>query len=393
MKKFNLKSDWFVFVLLALFSFILGILLIRILPPFPVISDFLDYDNIAKALVEKGGYITISTDNLIYPPLYPIFLSIIYRMFGYSYSAVYLVQFIFLGVIAFIFYKTGKKYIGLSKTFSILVSLTIIIWPYMMLYSLVVSSEILFILFLSIFLYLFLKFVDLPTRQLSVGMGIAIGLAVLTRPVALLLPLWLIIGVTLLHFISYWKLTLQHFKLSLLSLLVFIITLLPWIGFVYLKFDRLIPVASNLSAVTDKANNSFEYLKGTIGESLMHSGGTMKETLEIKALNVILFWNPGASGYNVASLVEKHPKAEIFVTFYKIGFIIIVLLGLGSMYYVRTKRSIALLLSVLLYFWSVHTVLFPFPRYTLPIIPILILLAFYMLNTIIEFSRICLKKY
>ena len=32
---------------------------------------------------------------------------------------------------------------------------------------------------------------------------------------------------------------------------------------------------------------------------------------------------------------------------------------------------------IVAYFWLLHTLLYPYPRYTLPLIPIVILLAFY----------------
>lgn len=381
--KWLLKKETVVILFTAL-SLIIGLILIRGIPPFPVISDFLDYDQIGQSIATTGNYITISTQEIIYPPLYPIFLAIIYKVGGHSYTLVYLVQFLLTGLVAGISFLIAHQQLGLGKKTSLAVGLVVLGWPYLVLYSLLLSSEILFIFFLILFIYQLFSLIANPTKKTAVIAGLLGGLAVLARPVALLLPLWLVIGLAITNYLWPMGLNKKHLIVGFLGLMVFIATLIPWTGYVYQHFGRIIPVASNLSYVFDKANNTLGYLE---------TESATKETSLTKAklTNIYLFWNPGASGYQADSLTAKFPRASILFWFYRIGFILIVLCALSSIYWAKTNRLIWISLAVILYFWALHTVLFPFPRYTLVIMPLVITLALFNIYTTTK-HLLCRKK-
>ncbi len=378
------------FGLFFFLSLIIGLFSISHLGAFPVISDFLDYDTIALSLIKNHTYLAISSDALIYPPGYPIFLSILYITFKHSYTVIYVCQFILTGIIGFIYYKISTVYLKMRKDVSLIVGLTVVGWPYMILYSQLLSSEIVFILFISLFLISFLKEMSELERKINIMPGFFLGLATLTRPVALLLPFWIIIFLYISNKLSVWKFTKTQLRKILVTSIIFIATISPWILYVYIKYDRFIPVASNLSFVFNKGNSSFEYLQ-TPGEPKVietkETPDQLKNFVKAKVQNIFLFWNPGASGYHVDALIHKYPKIIFFVWSYKIIFIIFILTGLSAFCWFKTNKIVAMFFAVVFYFWAVHVVLFPFPRYTLPVIPIVITLAFFSIENIFKLKK------
>jgi hypothetical protein len=203
--------------------------------------------------------------------------------------------------------------------------------------------------------------------------GIFIALAVLARPVALLLPFWVIIGLIILNYLSILRLNKTYLKNGLIGLLIFTSCLLPWIGYVYVKYNRLIPVASNLSYVFGKANKTLEYLD----KPAQTTQNSWKDIGKAKIKNIYLFWDPGANGYNFDMLIAAHPSMKLLIYAYKIFYFLILGAALYSLYWLRGNKGVVILSVMIVYFWSVHTVLFPFPRYTLPVIPLVIILAIY----------------
>ncbi|MCB9805581.1 glycosyltransferase family 39 protein [Candidatus Nomurabacteria bacterium] len=363
----------------VILSILISFLLTEILPQFPVISDFLDYDNIAVALSNGQGYITISEQQIIYPPLYPIFLSVIYYIFGHVYSMVFLFQFILSGTIASICSFIAYDFFKLKKVTSLLIGIIVLFWPYMILYSLLISSEMVFIFFLITSVFFFFKFIEDPSLINAIITGATIGLAILARPVALLLPLWMLIGLFILKRFQNFVWTKKHFQNGILSIVVAIVVLLPWTFYVQQKFDRIVPIASNLSHVFNKANNTIEYLdKSSVGEQ------RLGDLAKAKLKNVYLFWNPGAGGYQANEVTNSHSWINLLIWAYKIFFIIMVILMLSSIYWFRKNIFILSSLSIILYFWCLHIVLFPFPRYTLPIIPLVLILSTFSIEKIIS---------
>lgn len=372
-------------IIIAL-SILLGIMCLVFLPRFPVTSDSLDYENIALHIIEKAEYSTISSDQIIYPPLYPIFLAVFYPFTAQPHETIFLLQFLLVGAIACVAYLFVKRFLKLERIPALILALLVLVWPYFTLYSLLISSEVVFTIFLLSSIYFFFAFIENPTKKNAIITAILIGLAVLARPVALLLPFWVFGLILVAHYAKFITLTREHFKKGLLILAFFIITLIPWTLYVYVKFDRVIPVASNLSYVFNKANKSLEYLGE---EKLTQEKKTAGDVVKAKLTNIYLFWNPGASGYHVDGLVAKHSSAQWGVQLYKVGFFLILALALFSIKWIREKKEILFLCCIILYFWSLHTVLFPFPRYTLPIIPLVIILAVYSGNYLL---RSWLKK-
>lgn len=364
------KQDLIISISIFVLSIILSFIFIKFFPELPVISDSADYNEIATKIISEKTYVTISEDNILYPPLYPIFLSIIYSLGFGTFKVVYFIQYLLIGGTSILTFLTLRKFTKTNLALSIIASVAVIFWPYFILYSQLISSEVLysFLLALSVFLLLHIK--KDSKKYLIILTGISLGFAILTRPVALLLFPWILIALFIFSKMPkiFDEISIPWKKYLTIGAIM-VITILPWEIYVKVKYDRIIPVASNLSYVFEKANGTKAYLST---ESIPQKEISF---IEAKAKNIYLFWNPGATGYHLDILKEKYPLAKNLVLFYRIVFLLIVgLLIVGA--FSQRKNVVILILSILiLYFWTLHTVLFPFPRYTLPIIPFAIIVA------------------
>lgn len=361
-------------IALLVFSLCISFLLVKFFPALPVISDSEDYHQIAQHLITDHTYITISSDKILYPPLYPIFTALIYALTSIgAFSSVYLIQYFLVGATAACIFLIMRKFTTLPYAATFIGSIAILLWPYLMLYSQLISSEILYTFLLSLFILLFLHVNKQSTLPLLIFTGITIGLTILTRPVALLLLPCMLIGLLIARrFPAQFALEKIPWKKYLIILTVAFITVIPWEIYVKSTYDRVIPVSSNLSYVFNKANNTFAYLPES--ESLPEKKNVL-DIIKIKARNVYLFWDPGASGYHLDILKQQYPIAGFMVSIYKLIFFIILILALSGSIVLRKNKVVLLLILVVCYFWGLHTILFPFPRYTLPIMPYMIILA------------------
>jgi len=374
MKLSSSKRSLFVLVSIFLLSICLSAVFVYLFPKLPVISDSKDYHDIAVEIVSNNTYLEISDGSILYPPLYPIFLSLIYKITNIgSFSSVYFIQYLLVGGISILVFLILKKFSRIPLVIALIASFLILFWPYFILYSQLISSEILYTFLLLLFFLLFLGISKSKGRSIAICAGITLGLAILTRPVALLLLPCIFIALLFIKnkpkffgdFSLPWK---KYF----LVLFFMIIVILPWEIYVKVKYDRLIPISTNLSPVFDKANKTFSYLPQTQTPT---SKNKILNIIEIKLKNIYLFWDPGASGYHLDIIKEKYPIASFAVSLYKGIFFVILILSAIGVFLHRKDYLIILCFLLIFYFWALHTVLFPFPRYTLPIIPYVIIVA------------------
>lgn len=357
----NTSKNILIPILLIFLAVVIGALTLLFIPKYPVISDSLDYDNAALTLLQEKKF--LPSGGVLYPPGYPFFLAIIYAIFGHNYNAVYIIQFLLLGGIGVVVYFLGKNRLKFSDGQAVIVSIVTILWPYFILYPMLLMSEILFIFLFLLFVYYFLD-----SRAIS---GLFLGLATLTRPVILLLPFWLI-------FFAFLFAKKISFKKPLV---IFLIIISLWITFTYINSGRIIPVASNLPVVLEKAYKTLGY-----EEEFQNSAPAeinLQTIVVSKLKNIYLFWNPGAGGYQAEAVTEKYALVRYLFLLYKIVFFIILGLAFISLKFWKTKE-IFFLWTIIFYFWSLHTILFPFPRYTLPIMPLVIILAIFTIKRAYE---------
>ena len=352
---------------------VLGLLLPKALPAFPVVSDSLDYQMIAQGLVERHTYLDISAEQLLYPPGYPVLLALAFWIQGgVGYGSVHFLQTLLVGISAWLAFLLLRK-LGQRPPIALGGGAVTLFWPYLLLYAHLVASEIPYVALLVAGVTAFIHGWERPGWRWPAGTGILFGLAILVRPVALFLPLGLLLFFAGLMLIRWLPRNDALLRFAGIAWLASLLTIAPWVAAVSAYAQRFVPVASNLSFVLKKSNRSLAYLPEHAGQEGYRA--SLGEVAQAKLRNAVFFWDPGAGGDNMAQLAARHPAAGGLIWLYKIGYFAILLLAAFGIWRERRRPGALVLSAVILYVWAVHTVLFPFPRYTLPILPFVIALA------------------
>lgn len=375
-KKFTQKNS--AYIILALLASSTAFFSLQYLPTPPVISDSADYETIALNLISNRTYAVITGD-LIYPPGYPVFLTGIYGLLGYNQAYAYAAQYGLIFITSILLFAISQRFFKLNRTIATLIGALYIVWPYSILFGKMIGSEILFVTILISALYYLLAFVEQPTQSTAIKLGLLFSLGVLVRSTILLLPLGLGLAFACATYLSTKKpiwFNLPSFKQCSAVIIVFCLGVIPWITFISLQEHRFIPIASNLTAVFTKGNRTLAYLGTQVTP-------TWADIAQAKLYNIFLFWKSGADGYHVTALTNKYPIASLIITAYKLFFYIMIACGFYSL--TRLKNNLVLTMWLVIgYTWALHIVLFPFPRYTYPIIPLMMMLAVLGIQSLYE---------
>ena len=157
-------------------------------------------------------------------PLYPIFLSILYSIFGHNYLVVRFTQAILGSLICIITYFIAK--LLFNKKIALASLIIIAICPTLIEYSRYLMAETLFVFLFTLSIFYLLKADREKLLKNKMIAGILMGLTSLTKPVVVLflplLILWLLIFLKN----SYFK---EKLKTQLIITSFFFLTLTPWI--------------------------------------------------------------------------------------------------------------------------------------------------------------------
>lgn len=375
-------------LIILLYALVIGLLAIDILPDLNY-SDAQTYDGIARNITEQGRFIEVHEQ--ITPPLYPVFLSSLYALFGRDFAVVYLVQFLILGLIGLLAMKLSKRYLSLNDASALLAGLLIVSWPYFIIFAKQVLTETLYTFFLMSIVLFLCGFTAKPDRKKALALGVLFALAAHTRPVILFLPFWLLgWNLILLYFRRRQNKTAADlkniFRHGLIAAGIFLLLITPYSVYGSLKAGQFVPIASNIKTINHRANISMDkewYLYGTPGYE-PGSEITWQKFVVVKLKNIYRFWDSGADGGRAATVGQAYPAVKYLMYLYHFGYYLVVLLFFASLYFIKKNKYIMMFWLVVLYFWGLHTALFPFPRYTLPIMPLVIILAGYSLASLFK---------
>jgi len=366
----------------------------------PPIADAVTYDNIAMNLVRDHTYIQTTADIPYYslrPPLLPFILAGVYSVTGHSLAASHILMIILGSLIApAIFAMTSRIF---AKKAGLVAGWIAVFYPFFILYSNVLLTEVLCIIFVSLMVLLLMRFVQQRKTADICLAGVAAGLGCLARP-----PLLLLLPVTLLWLLIVMRKELgPALKACVLFLLLAVVAISPWTYRNYRVHGELVPITS-LGGLTLWYGNS-ELSTGNLGDDYlrmteqMPDPGTTAET-EINRYfrkiavdymksnprrTVVLgvtkcahFWRP--SGFRIPGMIEETPGWLRFV----LGFFTYMPILILFLYelLVRLRNRTLFLdsgpLLILLYvaaFTLMHCVFPSLPRYRMPIMPLVIAMA------------------
>lgn len=211
---------------------------------FPTVplADAADYHRLAVALTDGGGYVSASGVPTAWrPPGYPIFLFIIYRLFGTSVQAAYFVQAVLGVVTVLLLVALGVLTIGRTEAF--LGGLFAAFYPSLFWLPRVLLSENLSLPLLLASLCLAVLLVKTNSRWLALILGVLLGVCVLVRGANLFVAALIALGLALpfLRQAFAWR----NYLLCLVLIgLGGLIVVLPWTGRNFLVFRRFVPLAT-----------------------------------------------------------------------------------------------------------------------------------------------------
>lgn len=201
-------------------------------------GDAYVYDRLGLSISQGSGYVNSDeTPHCHYPPFYPLFLSMIYALFGHSYVAVRIFQSILGAFSCVLIYLIGRKIF--SAAIGALAAFISIAYLPFIKSAKILLSELVFSFFLLLIVLYILKIQENMNFRNSIILGLLLGIALLTRSMAILLPFFI-----LPVFIYSRKGSLAHIlKRYAIVLLFFCLTMSPWVIRNYSIHHRFVPTS------------------------------------------------------------------------------------------------------------------------------------------------------
>lgn len=364
------------------------------------VKDAAEYDQLARGLVEGKGYRDAQGNLTAWrPPFYPIFLAAIYQVAGHNYQAVRLAQALLSMLTVWLIAEWARILFGGRA--ACWAALTAAVYPAFYAYTFSCSellSETLYTFLLTASLVSLYQYLYAPHWLKAVTSGLALGFAILTRPIPLLLVFFLPVIFLLLRY--PWRKVLPPY---LLLCGVTFLVLLPWTIRNYRVFGRLVPVSTMSGATFYLANHpGADGMGGSGGgptgfyhgvffpieEKLVAAGVPETERTSVfyqKGLEFIrsrpqeilrLFLWKALLYMDPRTLMLKEGKYQSTVTWFYLW----VLAGaVASGFVARSepelRRPILSMALIFGYFVAVHMVYLTSERYRFPTEPLLIVLA------------------
>lgn len=418
----------------------------------PVKGDALDYDRIGQNLAQGNGFSLSQsspyTKTMYREPAYPVFLALIYSIFGHNFAIVKLLQiFIYVLSCILLFYLA---LITFNEKIARISSAIFSIFPTCANYPSYLLTETFFTcLLISAILILSLALARGRPRFFFYS-GVLLGMSILCKAAMLLffIPIF---------FVLYLKIKQGVLKYFMIFLAGSLLVLTPWMARNYLEFGTFsitLRSGTQLLYRAQNLDNSLEKIKATIVYSISERLGKKiypywsdnpadfldkdlniiyKEEIELRqkgytdvdidrletrnALALILR-RPAAylmqspleliklSAFAHIPLLNQPDVIEKFDSFkngplvmsmvrgvFHLLSYLILLLTVTGMWLGRGEWRNWILMAVLIFYINVvHCMLFASARYTVPLIPFYLVFSSYAIVRIIETSRINAKS-
>lgn len=369
-----------------------------ILIPTQLYADWKYYDKIAYHMSQVWSYEENGIPTAYWPIGYPLFLAIIYRIFGHSYFMVGVINVLLSLCICMLTYLIAKSLVGPST--SRLTLLVLAFFPSQIFFTNVLASEILFTVLLLLIIFFLLRPDFHAKISLPLITGVLFGLLILVKAVALFLPL---VSVFL-----YFK-SRERFgwilRNTLLTIMVAFLTLFPWMlrnklalgtftvatsGGINLYIGNS-PISSGgwvwqkenpfekLSAPNEVENDRLGYKLAT--EFILHD--PLRFVLRGIKKEIFLFVTDNSAIAKELDLAAQSKRVDKFVVFNIIGevyYLLILIFSVGGVVmFLKQRREkkpgFHLLYGILIYWMGIHFIFFGIDRFHFPLVPILSIFA------------------
>ncbi len=358
-----------------------------------VFGDTQDYIQIANNFLSGKGLVSSPYRIAYRPPLYPLFLSGVYFLFGDGYWPIRIIQSILDALTCIIVYLLGKRILNVQT--GKIASFICAIYPFFIFFTGFELTETLFILLLVITIFLWLKVKDVSSIEKPIFAGVVSGLTILCRPSALL---FVFLSFAVLFFLwgkKGWQ------KIGILMTFT-ILTILPWSVRNFYHFRKFVPLTTMIGSSFWDGNNPYssggpcEYYPGEVKElsevdrDRYLTNATLKVIKEnparfLKLLGgkFVRFWNilPNYEGFSSSlyNLVSLFSYVSVMIT---------AIYGI----FLARKMWRRFLIFYLLFasFTFTHMIFVGSVRYRVPIMPFMIIFSAYTLSWI--YTKFSLTK-
>jgi 4-amino-4-deoxy-L-arabinose transferase-like glycosyltransferase len=398
----SIRESNFLLLFLGL-AFLLRIAWIVLIPT-QLYADWKYYDKMAYHMSQVWRYEENGVPTAYWPIGYPLFLAIIYWLFGHNYFAVEFINVLLSLCICILTYLIAKSLVSPSS--SRLTLLFLVFFPSQIFFTNVLASEIIFTFLLLLIIYFLLKQALNPAIYFPLIIGIFLGLLTLVRAAAALLPV--IIGF---FYFKSGKRSRSILRNAVLTIMVAFLTLFPWMlrnrltlgtftvatsGGINLYIGNS-PTSSgtwvwekenpfkDLLAPNEVENDRLGYklavefiLQDPLGFVLR---GIKKE--------IYLFVTDNSAIVKELDLAAQSKRVDKFVVFSIMGqvyYFLILIFSVGGIVLFLKRRGekkpgFYLLCGILIYWMGIHFLFFGIDRFHFPLVPILSIFASWFLES------------
>jgi len=333
------------------------------------------YDAIALNLLEGEGFSRQGgRPTAVAPPLYPLLLAGVYRVAGYSETALRATLGV-LDVVTCVVWMLIAWEI-LDRRAAWMTGLLYAICPYFIYMTVTAGSDTLFLLMLSVFMLILVSTLETPTRMGFVVAGVVLGLATLTRAVPLLFPIYLLPFLMLRYRAALGK----ALGVWILITCGFVATLTPWTIRNFVHFHRLVPVQTLGGYHLYLATTAYEDPESRANRSPVEGRGDVEtdaglytKTVRRVAEHPVRFLRGMADRLVQMWYLRHGGRPDVVLGAANIG--LLALASAGAYRSRRRWRQLLPILALISYFVLLHSVLFAMFRYMLPVVPALLMLA------------------
>ncbi|WP_046755619.1 glycosyltransferase family 39 protein [Kordia jejudonensis] len=353
-------------------------------------SESQDYTAPVESLINNGSF--LDETGFLWnktPPLFPLWLYIQYQIAVFTGIPQILLTSLFSIVITLFsghfIYKIVRLVFSENERMARLAMLLFLSCPFIIYATYKPLSLVPFCVLLYASLYYLLKylFYDKDYKQLIIS-SVLLGLALLTRPIGILIPLIYALVCIIYLF--------KHKKRAFVSIAiiasVIALTIAPWTAYNYAKSNQFVLLSSHgVNSIKDGFNlsNKFYREKIEVSEDVsMISNSFYEQREEVQNLGDVLTFLGKKWEEDKGALLNfylfkaqrvwygldsQNSKKERYIKIISILYIILFITGSVLIFRQKNKQYSWLLISILLitfYFWGMAIVVVPLLRYMLP---------------------------
>ncbi|MFH1888997.1 MAG: glycosyltransferase family 39 protein [Candidatus Omnitrophota bacterium] len=364
-------------------AFLARIAALAVLPERGITGDSQSYDDLAVRIAQGHGYTSSLAPDLPATrrlPGYPVFLAVIYFIFGHSLAAVKILQFILDSSTCVLLYKTAELLFG--KRIALWAALLAALYPPYILFANFILSEALYLFLVALSGYLMVKGFKGEGKRDLILSGFFMGISNLVRSTLMLFPAALFVAL-----ITFAKRSRKRLAVSFaIFISCMVLAMSPWIIRNYLCFHKIMLSHQGLGwalwvGSTDFKDQFYPHWDQEPVKSMIKDANSVDDIDRIflpKAIKNIT-QNPFAY---ITLIMKKFfsfwtipygldlvsAKSELLGILYRLFYYVVFFFFLAGVFLADKKeRAISAILILMLYFSVFHAILIMEPRYSFPV--------------------------